>query len=547
MKDFTILIGGQAGQGSRKAGLVIAKILNNLGYRIFIYDDYQSLVKGGHSFSKIRASNKKVFTQNREVDFILALDQLTIDKHIDSLKENGLVVFNSSKVKFSSGIPIDAETIAKEEGGIPIMANTVIVSVFARIIGASFELLESVFKKEFKKGLEINLKIAKRIYDEIEERIKIEKLENEPLPLITGNEALALGAVKAGLDMYYAYPMTPATSILHFLAGHKLGVQTIQLENEIAVIISALGSAYAGKRSMLGTSGGGFALMTEGISLASIAELPILIVNSQRTGPATGVPTYNAQADLNFVLNAGHGDIVKFVVAPKDADECYEWSGRLLNLAWKYQTPAVLLIDKEISESTFNFESKARIEKQEALLSDKKEDYKRYEITPSGISPLAFPGEGVVSKVTSYEHDEYGYTAEEDEEIIMQMQEKRLRKFEEMQKEVEDMVDAIKVYGKKDSKNVLITWGSSSHPAIEATEDLDVKVLQIIVLEPFPVLQILDELENASNIICVEQNALGQLASLLAKNGIEVNELILKYSSRVILKEEIKDLIKEVL
>ncbi|MDD3032521.1 MAG: 2-oxoacid:acceptor oxidoreductase subunit alpha [Candidatus Pacebacteria bacterium] len=547
MKDFTILVGGQAGQGSRKAGLVIAKILNSLGYRIFIYDDYQSLIRGGHSFSKIRVSDKKVEGQSEELDYIIALDKETIDKHLDSLKDSGTVLFNADRIEFKKGLGIKSETIAKEEGGSSIMANTVMISAFAKTIGVDFELLKNVFQKEFKKGLDINLKIAERVYVEVIEKTKIEKLENKILPLITGNEALALGSVEAGLDMYYAYPMTPATSILHFLAGRKLGVETIQLENEIAVIIAALGSAYAGKRTMIGTSGGGFALMTEGLSFGVMAEIPVVIVNSQRTGPATGVPTYSGQSDLNFVLNAGHGDLVKFTVAPSNADECYEWGGRILNLAWKYQTPAVVLIDKEISESTFNLDINSKIEQENNSLWNQEGEYRRYEITENGISPLAFPGNGVVVKTTSYEHDQNGLTAEESEEEITAMQEKRLRKFEAMQEEVDNMEDAIKIFGNKDSKNVLITFGSSTGPAIEAAEKFDLKVVQIVVLEPFPVIQVTEAVGDASLIVCVEQNALGQLASLLAKNGIEAEELILKYSSRVIQKGEIEDLLKEIL
>ena len=547
MKDFTILVGGQAGQGSRKAGLVIAKILNSLGYRIFIYDDYQSLIRGGHSFSKIRVSDKKVEGQSEELDYIIALDKETIDKHLDSLKDSGTVLFNADRIEFKKGLGIKSETIAKEEGGSPIMANTVMISAFAKTIGVDFELLKNVFQKEFKKGLDVNLKIAERVYAEVTEKTKIEKLENKILPLITGNEALALGSVEAGLDMYYAYPMTPATSILHFLAGRKLGVETIQLENEIAVIIAALGSAYAGKRTMIGTSGGGFALMTEGLSFGVMAEIPVVIVNSQRTGPATGVPTYSGQSDLNFVLNAGHGDLVKFTVAPSNADECYEWGGRILNLAWKYQTPAVVLIDKEISESTFNLDINSKIEQENNSLWNQEGEYRRYEITENGISPLAFPGNGVVVKTTSYEHDQNGLTAEESEEEITAMQEKRLRKFEAMQEEVDNMEDAIKIFGNKDSKNVLITFGSSTGPAIEAAEKFDLKVVQIVVLEPFPVIQVTEAVGDASLIVCVEQNALGQLASLLAKNGIEAEELILKYSSRVIQKGEIEDLLKEIL
>jgi len=278
-----------------------------------------------------------------------------------------------------------------------------------------------------------------------------------------------------------------------------------------------------------------------------MAEIPVVIVNSQRTGPATGVPTYSGQSDLNFVLNAGHGDLVKFTVAPSNADECYEWGGRILNLAWKYQTPAVVLIDKEISESTFNLDINSKIEQENNSLWNQEGEYRRYEITENGISPLAFPGNGVVVKTTSYEHDQNGLTAEESEEEITAMQEKRLRKFEAMQEEVDNMEDAIKIFGNKDSKNVLITFGSSTGPAIEAAEKFDLKVVQIVVLEPFPVIQVTEAVGDASLIVCVEQNALGQLASLLAKNGIEAEELILKYSSRVIQKGEIEDLLKEIL
>lgn len=172
MKDFTILVGGQAGQGSRKAGLVIAKILNNLGYRIFIYDDYESLIKGGHSFSKIRASDKKIFTQSSELNFILALDQKTLDKHLNNLKDDGIIIFNSDEIKFDKGLGINAETIAKEEGGSSIMANTAIIAAFAKTIGVDFDLLKNTFQKEFKKGFDINLKIAERIYNEVDEKLK---------------------------------------------------------------------------------------------------------------------------------------------------------------------------------------------------------------------------------------------------------------------------------------------------------------------------------------------------------------------------------------
>jgi len=342
-KDYSIIVGGAAGQGSRKAGLIIAKLFNNLGYNVFINEDYQSLIKGGHNFSVVRISEGQHFSIHEKADFLLALNEDTVDKHEKSLEKNGVVVFNKDKIKRNNGIGIASETITKELGGLPIMSNTALIAGFSKIVGIEWRALEDVLRKELGRGIEKNLEIAKRAYDETSTVLKIDKLKVKPNPLLTGNEAIALGAVKAGLDIYYAYPMTPATTILNYLAEHaqEFNIIAAQLENEIAVINASIGSSFAGKRSMVGTSGGGFALMTEGISLAAMAETPVLIVNSQRSGPATGVPTYSGQSDLLFTLNAGHGDFVRFIAAPGDANESCCWSAKLLNLAWKYQTPAI--------------------------------------------------------------------------------------------------------------------------------------------------------------------------------------------------------------
>ena len=228
---------------------------------------------------------------------------------------------------------------------------------------------------------ELNLKIAKAGFDQATTNRKIEKLNQKPLPLITGNEAVALGALKAGLEAYISYPMTPASSILHYLAGVKKDLNNIvvfQPENEIEVINAAIGAAYSGKRAMVGSSGGGFALMVEALSLAGQSESPIVIVESQRPGPATGLPTYTAQGDLLFVLSAGHGDFFRFVVAPGDAEEAFYLTGLAMNMAWKYQMPAIVLIDKEISEDTFNLDESVleKVEKREGDFGIKKESIK---------------------------------------------------------------------------------------------------------------------------------------------------------------------------
>ncbi len=543
-KDYSILIGGAAGQGSRKAGLTIAELFSQYGYRIFIYDDYQSLIRGGHNFSQIRASKEKILSHRKKIDFLLALDENTFKKHRTNLDKKGIIIYNSDEISYidkrAIGIPI--KTITKEAGGIPIMENTALIAGFAKVIGIDWQTFEKVFKKEFKKSQKLNLKIAKTAFGNTQSFIKIEKLKQKPFPLLTGNEAAALGAVKAGLDFYFAYPMTPASGILHYLAKRKkeFNIAVSHLENEIGVVNAAIGAAYAGARSMVGTSGGGFALMTEAFSLAAQSEIPLVVVESQRMSPSSGVPTYTGQGDLLFCLTAGHGDILRFVIAPGDAEEAFFWAGKILNLSWKYQTPSILLMDKEISESTFSFEKDIldKVKYEKPLIWNRKGKYQRYKDTKKGVSPLAFPGEkNVVSKVNSYEHDEFGITID-NEKSIEKMQNKRLRKFKEMRKEVENL-EAVKVYGNKKSKKAIIVWGSTKGPAKEAAEKLDIKMIQPVIIEPFPEKQMTKALKGVEELILAETNSTAQLEKVLNCYGIRVDKTILKYNARPFLPEEI--------
>ena len=548
-KDFSILIGGAAGKGSRKAGLIIAKLFSNLGYRIFIYDDYRSLIRGGHSFSQIRASDKKVLSHRKKIDFLLALDEATIKEHQSDLDKEGIIIYNSDEtfIKCKRAVGVGMQTIVEKVNGTSLMQNTAIVAGFAKIIGIDWDILEKLLKKEFRKSKELNLKIAKIAFNDTENLFKIKKLKQKSLPVLTGNQAISLGAVKAGLDFYFAYPMTPATGVLHFLAEHKedFNIAIAQLENEIGVVNAAIGAAYTGARSMIGTSGGGFALMTEGFSLAVQNETPLVIIESQRMGPASGVPTYTAQGDLLFCLNAGHGDIVKFLVAPGDANESCFWAGKILNLSWKYQTPSILLIDKEISESTFSFDKKVldKIKCEKPLFWDKKGKYLRYKDTKNGISPLAFPGEkNVISKANSYEHDEFGITVE-DSESIEKMQNKRLRKFIAMREEV-DRLESVKIYGRKTAKEAIIAWGSTKGPAKEAAEKLGIKMIQLVVIQPFPEKQMREALRGVKKLILVETTALGQMEKVLNSYGIKVDKKVLKYDARPFFPGEIEKKIK---
>jgi 2-oxoglutarate ferredoxin oxidoreductase subunit alpha len=557
-KEYSILIGGAAGQGSRKAGLIIAKLFNKLGYNIYIYEEYQSLIRGGHNFSQITASGKEITNRKEQVDFLLALDKKTILKHKGDIKKGGLLFFNSNKIpdfaeassgKQEKGVGIEADKIVKESDGLPIMANIALIAGLAKTIGIEWSVLKKTLEEEIGKEIEKNLKVAENSYRSVKSLLKIEKTKNSPKILMTGNEAIAKGMIKAGLDIYFAYPMTPASSILHYFAAHQKETKIIavQSENEIAVASEAIGAAFAGKRSAVASSGGGFALMTETISLAAQAEVPFMVINSQRMGPATGVPTYGAQSDLLFSIWSGHGDFEKFVAAPSDAEESYYWAGKLLNLCWKYQTPSILLTEKDVSEGTFsvNKEILSTVKKEKELLWNGKGEYKRYKITASGLSPLAYPGtKGAIVKANSYEHNEKGYSEEESKAVIKAMQDKRLAKFKLMEKEA-DSLEAVKVYGNKKSKVAVVAWGLGAIAARTAVESLGLKLVQPILLSPFPTAQMKKALSGSNKVICVESNALGQMAILLQEHGVKVDKKILKYDATPFLTEELARLIKK--
>ncbi len=541
MKEYSILVGGEAGEGSKKAGLMIAKLLSNYGYRIYIYEDYQSTIKGGHNFSLIRASSKRVLSSKEGIDFLLALNEDTAKRHSNKLGERDNMAYNSDAFSSPKGVPVPIETITADLGGIPIMKNTALVAAFAKMAGIDWSTVKKVFKVELPIATEKNLEIAKEAYGRVKTGMRIERIKGERMPLVSGNEAIALGALKSGLEAYVAYPMTPSTGILNYMSSvakdHKLKV--FQPENEIAVINAAIGMAFAGKRTMVGTSGGGFALMNEALSLAAQAEVPIVVVEGQRTGPSTGVPTYGGQSDLLYVLSAGHGDFEKFVVAPGDEGEAYYLAGLALDISWKYQIPSIVLSDKELAESTYSFDDKIAQDPPESKPSlwNGKGEYVRYSITRDGISPMAFPGrKGSLVKGTSYEHDEVGI-AVEDEKSVKAMQDKRARKFATLKREV-DKIRSVKVYGNKRSTTALVVWGSVKGSAVEAAERAGIRLVQPTIMSPFPEKQIKSALKGAKRVIVAELNSKGQLASLLRGFGID-SESLVKYTGRPFTAEEL--------
>ena len=551
MDDLSILIGGKAGFGIDKSGSLIGRLLNQSGYRVYIYRDYPSLIRGGHTFSIIRASRSRIFAHQEKVDLILALNQETLSLHRNRLKEGCFFIFDSEQLKPADeqecGLGLPLGKIIKEEHASEIMRNTCMVGALAKALGLDFDLLAGILKKEFSREADLNLKVARRGFNEARELIKVEPLKQAALPLISGNQAIALGLIKSGLNTYISYPMTPTSPILHFLAeiADSFSLNVIHPESEIAVALMALGFSYMGKKTAVGTSGGGFCLMTEGLSFSGIAELPIVIILGQRPGPSTGLPTYSSQTELHFALNAGQGEFARFIVSPGDAEEAYYWSAMSMNISWKYQIPGIILSDKNMGEGVFNFDLNAagEIEKEQPVSWDGKNAYKRYMITENGVSPLSFPPvKGAVIKVNSYEHDENGITTEEIKDTN-QMQEKRLRKEIFLAEELEN-IKTVNVFGDKDSETALLCWGSNKGVCNEIGQRLGLKVVQPIVLNPFPLRQFKDALAGVKKIICVESNATGQLVLLIKGHGFNVDDKILKYDGRPFSTDELEEKVK---
>ena len=565
MDNFSTIIGGIAGDGINEAGLTVARLFSRLGYHIYMYYDYPSLIRGGHNFSLVRASREKIASHMDQVDVLMALNQETVEKHKSSLKESSFVIYDADKVnpdgikQKSCGIPITS--ILKDAAAPAVMKNTCIIGGYCKVVGIDWSVLEDVLKKHMPKSLELNMLVARRSYDQAEEYCRMDsradKQAQEPLPIITGNQALSLGLIKAGLGAYVAYPMTPSSGVLDFMAkfGPHFGIKVIHPESEIAVMLMAQGFAYAGVKAAVGTSGGGFCLMTEGLSLAGMAEMPVVVIIAQRTGPSTGLPTYTAQGDLHFVLNAGQGEFPRFIVAPSDAEEAYFWAGVALNIAWKFQVPAFILTDKIVSESQYSFdidlagglpgELKEQAQ-QAALLWDGQGMYKRYRYTDTGISPLAFPPQkGQVIKTDSYTHDESGITSE-DPNITREMSDKRQRKGQSLAEYVE-RYETVKVLGDEKSRTALLCWGSNKGVCVEAARKLGLRAISVLVLSPFPAKKLKSALKGVERLLAVECNSTGQLATLAGFYGIETQDRILKYDGRPFSVEELLREIERVL
>jgi len=553
LNDISVLIGGKAGDGINSAGLTIAQMFNHLGYRVYLYFDYPSLIKGGHNFAIVRASDHKIGAHLETVDFLLALNNDTLAFHTGMMHPATEIIYDAGNATKGIGTPVAVSEILTAENAPSIMGNSAIIGAFAKTAGIQWNVIEEVFGRHLPKETQKNLSVARNAYDVAQTKRVVPGIGPGNLPVITGNEAMGLGLIYGGMDAFISYPMTPTSNLLHFLAEQAphLPVTVVHPENEIGVIIMALGFAYAGKKTVVGTSGGGFCLMTEGLSFAGQSEIPVVIVVGQRTGPSTGLPTYTGQSELHFVLHAGQGEFPRLVVAPGDAEESYGWAARAVQLAWKYQVPAIILGDKTLLEGTYSFDVKElegyrpvpEIPGGELVTG---QGYGRYRLTGSGISPVAFPGTpGTVVKVSSYTHDEAGLSTE-DAGIAMKMAEKRMKKGFSLLEEI-DSLEAVRTYGDRSSPVALLVWGSNKGVACEVAGALGLRVIQPVVLSPLPLRQMKEALSGVTRLVSVEDNMEGQLGILLAQHGIVVDDYLLKYNGRPFSVGELREKVMEVL
>jgi len=543
---FTFLVGGKAGEGVKKAGSVAANLFSGMGRHVFQYDDYQSLIRGGHNYSIVSTSTSPVLSQYMKAQLVVNLDKKSCDMHKSHLTKDGILVHNSDSCE-CQGLGVPFTSLAKDYPNPDLMLGVGAVAVLAAALGMEDKEMKSLVNEQYPRNVQQNIQYASSIFDIASKELK-SKFELEPRektrPIITGNQAIAMGAVCGGLDTYFAYPMTPASSILHTLAewADELGIVVLHPESEISVVNMAIGAAFTGARTMVGTSGGGMALMEEGFSLAGMSEAPLLCVLSSRPGPATGVPTYTSQGDLRFALGQGHGEFPRIAASPGTMEEAFVLAAEMLDLVWKFQTPGILLTEKHLSESAMTVDLDMNgMPWAKPITWNGKGQYRRYEQTKSGISPLHFPPSKELVKWSSYEHDELGITTERPEKIAA-MHEKRKRKEEALLEHVKGM-RTVNRFGKGPE---ILTYGSTTMSVLEALNAgcIEASVVQPIYLEPFPTW----ELEGLDEYIVVEQSCIGQFAQLVQeKTGKKAKAVLKRYDGRPFDPAELAVQIKEVL
>ncbi len=573
--DLIVRIAGAAGDGVQSSGFMVAKFFQRIGLYVFTYNYYQDIIRGGWSWYQIRASEKKVKNQGDGLDILIALNAKELKRHMDEnineggaspLSKNGIAIFDSDiKIDFKDdrikAIPLSR--LAREYSKNPIVKNTVALGAMLKAINMDLDTMYSVIDDTFGKKGDVTtenknaLKAGYDAYNYEKLNMNFEKRERKGY-LIAGGEAVGLGAVMGGMKAYFAYPMTPASSALHWLANHAIKYKILVkvVEDEISAINMAIGANYAGIRAMAGTSGGGFALMTEAVGMSGMMEIPLVIYEAQRAGPSTGLPTKTEQGDLFQVLGASQGDFPRIIFAPRNVSDAFYCTREAFNVAEKYQLPVIVMSDLYLAEHAetvedldFNF----KIDRGK-IIDKKIDDYKRYEYTPDGISFRAFPGtEGLMHNEDSDEHDEYGDVISDavtDPSKRMKSMEKRMRKLETYIKEM----PPTPTYRLDDADFVVFQWGSTQgvvEEAIDMLRDDGLRIGAIEINRVFPLNPDIKKILGERKFVVVENNFTGQFARLLKETFlINPEAVIRKYDGEAFypkqVYKEIKNIFSEV-
>ena len=568
-KEITIKIAGAAGQGMQTVGFVLGKLFTRAGLQVFAIQDNESRIRGGHNFFQMRVAETPVLSMVSSIDMLIALNQNAVTFHQEELSERGGIIYDSEKSKIppstvhGCGIPL--ERIALEKGGNAICANFVALGAVFAIITADFDVLDTFLREFFSSrpdSADSNSQAARAGYDYAQHQyhhfsLPLRMMKQHPPEkiFITAHEAVALGACAAGCQFFSAYPMSPATSILNYLAPRSESFSMVveQAEDEIAAINMAIGASYGGVRAMTATSGGGLSLMVESLGFAGISETPLVVVNAQRPGPATGLPTRTEQGDLRFVLHASQGEFPRVILAPSTAREAFYLTIKAFHLAYTYQVPVIILTDQYLADSFFT-EELFRISEittndfsltQEEL--NNASPYLRYRFTASGVSPRIPPGwRGKEAICDSHEHSEDGHITE-DPSTRIKMVEKRFKKEETIIKEI-----ALPLHtGSEKSDILIIGWGSNYGLLKEVTEQLVSEGMSLSLMHfqeiwPFPKQAVIRRLDQAKRWIVVENNYTGQLAGILQEQtGRCADGTILKYDGRPFFFEELLSAVRK--
>ncbi len=577
--DLSIAIGGAAGQGIATPGDILARIFVRRGLHLNAYNAYQSIVRGGHIFLTLRTSDAPVLSFGDKLDVLIALNQDTMNRHLGLMKPGSSVLYNKDKIKPDGAAPgvqlagFSVKELAPAVRG-DLVQNTIALAAVLRLIGVEFKILEDILTLQFnRKGdavIKENVGVARAGYDYAASQLKTLPVDlpdtGKKLAFFEGNQALAMGGAAAGVRFYCAYPMSPSSGVLHWMARHarQLGIMVRQVEDEIGVINMAVGAAHAGCRSMCATSGGGFALMTEGLGAAAMMEIPVVCINVQRAGPATGVPTKTEQGDLWQAMGAGQGDYPRIIVAPTTIPDCFKTVPQLFNLVDKFQCPGIILSDLLLSEGRSSVDPaeldfNVPIERGEVIglngvTPPLNGGYKRYQINASGVSPRALPGtQGYEHVVATDDHDEDGVLISDEytnPHKRQAMHEKRMRKMEA----ILPLIDAPKLWGADDAQVTLVGWGSTEgvvREAIQLLADRDgiaASQLQIKWLVPLHGDAVVATLAKCQKTIIVENNYSGQFARYLrSETGIVADGHIRKYDGEPFMPHHIVDGVKAIL